>query len=106
MQLDRDTKESLSAAGASAARHLAREGLMTGFSPAFRHLETGEVRLCRMRDGRLSREHLLDGLPDHWVLDRDSRGRPAALASEIEPGFLRGIEFWTLDDFTHPALDA
>ena len=105
MLLDRDAHASLSAPTVRGPRRLVQTGFIAGFLPAFRHLETGEVRLCRMQDGRLSREHLLDGLPDHWVLERDAGGRPAALVLAIEPGFVRGIEFWTLDDLNHPALD-
>lgn len=79
--------------------------LVSGFLPAFRHLETGEIRLCQLADGRISRRHLLDSLPDDWILERDARGRPAALVSEVEPGFLRGIQFWTLQNLANPRLD-
>ncbi|SDX73310.1 hypothetical protein SAMN05421644_11137 [Allochromatium warmingii] len=79
--------------------------LMSGFLPAFRHLETGEIRLCQLADGRIARRHLLDSLPDDWILERDASGRPAALVSEIEPGFLRGIQFWTLQNLANPRLD-
>ncbi|MBK1717768.1 hypothetical protein CKO27_08965 [Thiocystis violacea] len=79
--------------------------LVSGFLPAFRHLETGEIRLCRQEDGGLSRGHLLDSLPDHWILERDARGRPTILVTAVEPGFLRGIEFWNLENLTHPVLD-
>ncbi|MBK1721335.1 hypothetical protein [Thiocystis violacea] len=105
MQLSRDTTESAAVSTSETPRRLAPAAVMAGFLPAFRHLETGEVRLCKMEDGRLSREHFLDGLPDHWVLDRDQKGRPASLVYAIEPGFVRGIDFWSLGDFTHPALD-
>ena len=80
-------------------------GLVSGFLPAFRHLETGEIRLCQLADGRISRRHLLDSLPDDWILERDAHGRPAALVSEVEPGFLRGIQFWTLQNLANPRLD-
>lgn len=105
MQIDRDGVERAAASDADGPRRLAKSGLMTGFLPAFRHLETGEVRLCRMENGQISRDHLLDGLPEHWIVDRDAGGRPSALVYAIEPGFMRGAEFWTLADFSHPALD-
>lgn len=86
-------------------RRFDSSGLVSGFLPAFRHLETGEIRLCQLADGRLSRRHLLDSLPDDWILERDASGRPAALVSEVEPGFLRGIQFWTLQNLANPRLD-
>lgn len=86
-------------------KRLTLYGLVMGFLPAFRHLETGEVRLCQTRDGGLSPIHLLDGLPDHWIMERDTKGRACALVDAVEPGFLRGIAFWTLGDLEYPALD-
>ncbi|MTW20949.1 hypothetical protein [Allochromatium palmeri] len=86
-------------------RRLDSSGLVSGFLPAFRHLATGEIRLCQLADGRISVRHLLDSLPDDWIQERDSSGRPATLVSDIEPGFLRGIQFWTLENLAHPALD-
>ncbi|QIK36983.1 hypothetical protein GWK36_02070 [Caldichromatium japonicum] len=80
-------------------------GLTRGFMPAFRHLGTGEIRLCRLVDGQLSMAHLLDSLPDDWIEERDADGHPASLISEVEPGFLRGSQFWTLDNLVHPRLD-
>lgn len=97
--------ESVSTGRAEDPRRLTLDGLVMGFRPAFRHLESGEVRLCRSRDGRLSRTHLLDGLPDHWIMERDAKSRPCALVQAVEPGFLRGIAFWTLGDLERPALD-
>lgn len=86
-------------------RRLDSSGLVSGFLPAFRHLATGEIRLCQLADGQISRRHLLDSLPDDWIQERDSSGRASTLVSDIEPGFLRGIQFWTLDNLMHPALD-
>jgi hypothetical protein len=105
MQLIPDTSLALSSAQAEPRRGLDAAKLVNGFLPAFRHLETGEVRLCRLEDGRPSRRYRLDSLPDHWVLERDARGEPSALVSAVEPGFLRGIQFWSLEDLVHPALD-
>ncbi|NEV60478.1 hypothetical protein [Thiorhodococcus minor] len=105
MQINRDISKVDAVQASDAPRRLTFGGLMTGFLPAFRHLETGEVRLCRMKDGQIAREHLLDGLPSHWVIDRDPKGRASELVYAVEPGFMRGSEFWTLADFSHPLLD-
>ncbi len=105
MNLNRDFSVATSNASVQGPRRVDSAGLARGFMPGFRHLETGEVRLCRLTDGRLSRQHLLDGLPDHWILERDAKGRPSIMVAAVEPGFLRGIQFWSLEDLAHPALD-
>ena len=79
--------------------------LLVGFLPAFRHQQTGEVRLCQFVDGRVASMHLLDSLPADWVAVRDGRGRPTVLIAAIEAGYLRGDAFWTLGDLMHPGLD-
>jgi len=86
-------------------RRLDSSALISGFLPAFRHLETGETRLCQLENGRISKFHLLDSLPDDWILERDAGGRPVTLVSQVEPGFLRGIQFWTLQNLANPRLD-
>jgi hypothetical protein len=79
--------------------------LLLGFIPAFRHQDSGEIRLCQGADGRIARQHLLDALPAAWVVERDREGRAVALAAAVEPGYLRGDTFWRLYDLTHPTLD-
>ncbi|EXJ16854.1 hypothetical protein [Imhoffiella purpurea] len=79
--------------------------LSVGFLPAFRHQESGEVRLCQFSDGSISPIHLIDCLPSRWVRERDAEGRPSALIGAIEAGFLRGADFWSLRDLLHPRLD-
>ncbi len=80
--------------------------LTAGFLPAFRHDETGEVRLCQLADGRIACLHLLDSLPEAWVAERDHQGRPVALIDKVRAGYWRGSEFWTLSDLVHPHLDS
>lgn len=83
-----------------------RSALVRGFRPAFRHELSGEIRLSRTVDGTLASEHLLDGLPSHWIAERDHMGRALALVREIRAGYLRGVEFWTLADVQCPSLDS
>jgi len=80
--------------------------LSVGFMPAFRHQGSGEVRLCQFSDGSISTIHVLDFLPEDWVMERDAEGRPLALVGAIEAGFLRGADFWSLGDLLHPRLDS
>lgn len=104
--LERGVSLSSSGAPARGQKWRLSPALVVGFLPAFRHRESGEVRLCQFTDGRIARMHLLDSLPSHWVAERDWDGRPSALVAAIEPGYLRGDEFWRLDDLTHPGLDS
>lgn len=79
--------------------------LISGFLPAFRHEESGEVHLCQFSDGIIAPVHSLDHLPSHWVTERDPAGRPVALVPAIAAGYLRGHEFWSLGDIKTPCLD-
>jgi len=80
--------------------------LASGFQPAFRHRRSGEVRLSQVSDGCIASFHALDCLPSHWILERDHDGRPSVLVSDVDAGYLRGHEFWTLRDLVNPRLDA
>lgn len=66
-----------------------------GFLPAFRDLDSQETHLSVNQDGSLSAVHLLDSLPDHWVVERDEEGRITALKDGIIAGFMRHGRFFT-----------
>jgi hypothetical protein len=66
-----------------------------GFLPAFQDLDTEEVHLSVNEDGSLAAVHLLDNLPDHWVVERDDQGRITALKEGIIAGFMRQGRFFT-----------
>ncbi|MCB1929363.1 MAG: hypothetical protein KDH17_15195 [Rhodocyclaceae bacterium] len=68
-----------------------------GFRPAFRDHASGVVWLSRFHDGRPAPCHLLDGLPDEAVSQRAADGRPRALKSSVESGFVRNGVFFTRD---------
>lgn len=65
------------------------------FEPAFRDEETGRVELSRYANGTVAPMHLMDGLPDDWVTDRDARGCACALKPTIVAGFVRDGDFYT-----------
>jgi hypothetical protein len=65
------------------------------FEPAFCDESTGQVELARYGNGAIAPMHLLDGLPSHWVLERDGAGRPCALRPTIVAGFVRDGRFFT-----------
>ncbi|WP_435099933.1 hypothetical protein [Arhodomonas sp. AD133] len=77
-----------------------------GFRAAFRDEETGRVALPRFRDGTPAPMHLLDGLPDDWVLQRDAAGRITALKPSIIAGFLRDGDFYTREEAAEATGDS
>ena len=66
-----------------------------GFVPAFRNPDTGETFRSRFADGRPAPMHLLDGLPDSWVLSRNANRRVTKIKAGIISGFLRNGRFYT-----------
>lgn len=67
----------------------------SGFLPAFRDTVTGKIYPSRHADGRPACIHLLEGLPDDLVLERDRDGRAVAVKGTLEPGFTRVGRFYT-----------
>ena len=66
-----------------------------GFHSAFRDNATGCVYLSRFADGRPAPMHLLAGLPDEVVLERDTAGRIIAVKNTVIAGFVRANRFYT-----------
>jgi hypothetical protein len=67
----------------------------SGFRPAFYNVAIGQAKLSRFADGRPAPVHLLEGLPDLWVLKRDAQGRVSTLKDTVIAGFIRGGFFYT-----------
>jgi hypothetical protein len=70
----------------------------TGFLPAFRDLETGRVELSRRDDGVVAPIHLLDGLPEEWVVTHSAAGGVSAVKATVVAGFLREGRFYTREE--------
>lgn len=66
-----------------------------GFHPAFMDAETSAVYLSCFADGRPAPFHLLDGLPDEVVLDRNTTGRVTAVKASVISGFVFDGCFYT-----------
>jgi hypothetical protein len=75
-----------------------------GFRPAFYDVATGRVELARFANGLPAPMHLLDGLPDSWVAQRDAAGRVTALRASVIAGFVRGGFFYTREQAAAAAL--
>lgn len=69
-----------------------------GFIPAYRNMQTGEQVPSRFPDGALAPVHLLDGLPESWIAERDSDGHVVSTCPGIVSGFLRGGQFYTREE--------
>ncbi len=69
-----------------------------GFRPAFLDTDTGAVYLSRFGDGRPAPFHLLDGLPDELVLQRNASGRVHAVKPSVVSGFVRAGRFYNRDE--------
>ena len=66
-----------------------------GFRPAFLDRATGTAWLSKFTDGRVAPLHVLDGLPDDLVTERDRDGHVKACKNCVIAGFLRGGLFYT-----------
>lgn len=65
------------------------------FAPAFQDATTGQIAVSRFQDGRPAPFHLLDGLPEAWIIERDLKGRVVKINASIISGFIRLGEFFT-----------
>lgn len=74
---------------------VSEENGSAGFLPAFYDCATGRAVLARFADGRPAPMHLLDGLPDEWVAERDAAGRVSAIKNSVIAGFVRDGFFYT-----------
>jgi hypothetical protein len=68
------------------------------FRPAFRDCETGRVEFSRFEDGRAAPVHMICGLPEEWVIERDPDGHAVAVKQQIESGFVRAGVFYTREE--------
>ncbi len=71
-----------------------------GYLPAFQNRLTGETRMSTFADGSPASVHLLDGLPNHWVVSRDDDNHVLAVLDTVVSGFVRDGEFFTRDEIT------
>jgi hypothetical protein len=92
MTYERLQKENLAFAGTGGVSEGNRS---SGFLPAFCDTQTGRAVLARFRDGTPAPIHVLDGLPDEWVVECGPSGRVLAIKASIIAGFLHQGRFYT-----------
>jgi len=66
-----------------------------GFQSAFLDQATGRIYPSCYANGQLAPMHLLDGLPDELVLQRNAAGRTVAVKQTVVAGFLLAGLFYT-----------
>ncbi|MDJ0807680.1 MAG: dihydroorotase [Gammaproteobacteria bacterium] len=69
-----------------------------GFLPAFQDRRTGCCVISRFADGRPAPVHLLEGLPEAWIEERQPNGLALRVCSQIVSGFLLNGCFYTRDE--------
>lgn len=74
---------------------ISQENHSKGFVPAFYDKETGKIELSRFANGTLAPVHLLEGLPDAWVVERNVDGMIKEVKRSVIAGFVRGGLFYT-----------
>ncbi len=76
-----------------------------GFQSAFLDRASGQVYLSRFADGNPAPIHLLDGLPEELVLQRNTAGRIVAVKDSVVAGFLYAEHFYTRDQAARVLAD-
>ena len=66
----------------------------SGFKPAFKDVDTGQVYLSCFVDGKLAPIHLLDGLPEDLILERNRYGQATRVKARIVSGFEKCGKFF------------
>ena len=65
------------------------------FVPAFQDECDQRIELSRFSDGRVAPFHMLDGLPEEWIVKRDRAGRAVEIRNTIVSGFVRHGRFFS-----------
>jgi hypothetical protein len=75
-----------------------------GFLPAFHDPETGRTELSRFPNGAPAPVHMIAGLPDEWVAERDPTGLVVAVRENVIAGFFRNGVFYTREQAAQALL--
>lgn len=92
LSLQRENREFRNTGGRS------EENRPLGFRPAFKDVASGTVYDSRFADGRPAPFHLLDGLPEDVVVQREPGGRVRRVKESIVSGFVLDGRFYTREE--------
>ncbi len=79
-------------------RGISENNGLCGFRPGYLNLASGEVLPSCFASGAPAPVHLLEGLPESWVLERDSDGRVVSTRPGIIAGFILDGRFYTREE--------
>ena len=96
-------KENLEFLGTPGVSH---ENCDSGFIPAFYDKETGQVEISRFPNGQPAPMHMIEGLPENWIVDRDATSKATAIKQSVVAGFVREGCFFTRCQAAEMALAA
>jgi hypothetical protein len=69
-----------------------------GFRPTFMDTDTNTIYASCFSDGQAAPFHLLDGLPDELVLQRNASGKVEAVKPAVVSGFVRSGRFYSREE--------
>lgn len=81
--------------GRAISTRRSRRAPVLRFQAAFLDFSTQTIYPSCFADGRLAPYHVLEGLPDHLVIDRTVEGRVVATKASLIEGFVRNGFFYT-----------
>lgn len=84
---------------------ISRTNRRAGFSPAFCDRETGRTELSRFASGSPAPCHLIEGLPEDWVVARDAAGHTVAIKPTVVAGFVRDGRFYSREEAANSTLN-
>ena len=84
---------------------VSRENRSSGFRPAFYDSETERVEISRFMNGQPAPIHMIDGLPENWIVERDADFRAIAIKRSVTAGFVRGDIFYTRSQAAEAVLE-
>ncbi len=79
--------------------------IMAGMQPAFQHARTGESHLAQLEEGIPAQMYGFAGLPEEWIVERDTDGNAIALHPDVIAGYWRNARFFALSQLTNMPLD-
>ena len=79
-------------------RGVSQSNCSGGFHPGYLNRASGQTALSCFRDGSPAPIHVLDGLPQSWIIRRDADGRVIEASPEIVSGFIRDGVFYTREE--------
>ena len=74
---------------------VSKENRSVGFRPAFYDAQQHRAEVACFANGTPAPFHLLEGVPEDWVTERDSGGKVIAVKASIIAGFIRNGIFYT-----------